>query len=158
MSPALIVLGPDNAGALARIHALGFDAPWSAADFRDLLKKPGIIALGVEGKDALAAFILVQNSGESAEILTLASDPAFRRQGFAKKLVRSVLTRLGERGTARLNLDVAADNPAGLALYESLGFTRDSTRKDYYQRDVGARVAALLMSRAVAGQCGKPAA
>ncbi len=158
MSPALIVLGPDNAGALARIHALGFDAPWGAADFRDLLSKPGVIALGIEGKDALAAFILVQNSGESAEILTLAADPVFRRQGFAKKLVRAALRRLGERGTARLNLDVAADNSAGLALYTGLGFRRDGTRKDYYKRDVGARADAVLMSRAVAGQVGDPAA
>lgn len=152
MSPAFILMKPYDAGALARIHGLCFERPWSAAEFREFLQKPGMLALGIEGADALAAFILVQNAGDTAEILTLATDPVFRRQGFAAELVRGVLTRLGERGVRRLNLDVAADNIGALALYRKFGFTEDSIRKGYYQRGDSPHVDAVLMSRPVAGQ------
>ncbi len=40
-------------------------------------------------------------------------------------------------GAARAVLEVAADNAAALALYQSLGFQRQGTRRHYYRRAAG---------------------
>ena len=151
MKPAIIVLRPDDAGALARLHADGFDTPWSAAEFRKLLNQSTILALGIEMDEVLVAFILVQMSPDAGDILTLATATDYRRKGYARQLVSAMALRLGERGIATLTLDVAADNTAALALYQNLGFNEDGRRRNYYRRGAEPRVDAILMSRPVPG-------
>ena len=51
-------------------------------------------------------------------------EPA-RRAGFGKRLVEAVLERARDRGCRRVELDVNADNEAGLALYGSCGFVTE---------------------------------
>ena len=152
MKPAILILRPDDAGALARIHATGFDHPWSAAAMRDLLKQPNVLALGIEQETSLAAFLLVRMTADTGDILTLATDPDNRRKGLARQLIGAMLVRLGERGIARLTLDVAADNDAARALYGGLGFSQDGVRRNYYRRSGDTGMDAILMSRPVAGQ------
>lgn len=48
-----------------------------------------------------------------------------RRAGFGKRLVEAVIERGRDRGCRRVELDVNADNEAGLALYVSCGFTTE---------------------------------
>jgi ribosomal-protein-alanine N-acetyltransferase len=47
----------------------------------------------------------------------------------------------------RMILEVAADNPAALRLYEKLGFQKISERKGYYVRPDGQPATALVMAR-----------
>jgi ribosomal protein S18 acetylase RimI-like enzyme len=55
------------------------------------------------------------------EVSAVCSDAAFRGQGLATRLVRSVVAGIQERGEAAV-LHVAADNVNAIRLYESLGF------------------------------------
>ncbi|MEO8092755.1 MAG: GNAT family N-acetyltransferase [bacterium] len=48
-----------------------------------------------------------------------------RRAGFGRRLVEAVIERARDRGCRRVELDVNADNEAGLALYASCGFTTE---------------------------------
>jgi ribosomal protein S18 acetylase RimI-like enzyme len=61
------------------------------------------------------------------EISAVCTDPAYRGQGLAGRLVRAVAVGIRERGDVPF-LHAAADNHAGIRLYEQLGFT--------YRRDV----------------------
>ena len=94
-------------------------------------------------------FLLARAASDEAEILTLAVDPAHRRQGIARDLVTCALGACPDLGAARLFLEVAADNPAALALYDSLGFAEIGRRKRYYPRPNAAAVDAVVMRRAV---------
>ena len=47
----------------------------------------------------------------------------------------------------RMVLEVAADNPAAIKLYNRLGFTKLSERKGYYARPDGQPATALVMAR-----------
>jgi [ribosomal protein S18]-alanine N-acetyltransferase len=136
-------LGVEDAPEVGKIHAACFDRPWSEAALRDALDTPGRLALGVAGPGGrICAFILIQFSGETAEILTLSVHPSVRRQGLARTLVEAALAAARARGAARMLLDVAATNTAARALYSGRGFYEDGRRRRYY-----GEVDAVLLSR-----------
>jgi len=150
LSPALIILRSDDAARVAELHANAAQDAWPVQDYRNLLKQTTSLAIGAidEGTGTLSSFLVCQIAGDTADILMVATHPDFRRKGLARKLMHSLLKRAGERGIARLTLDVAADNRAAIALYESLEFVTDGQRLRYYRRGDD-RIDAALMSRRV---------
>lgn len=129
--------------ALARLHAAAFEAerPWSAAEFGALLSAPGGLLLG----DARAV-LLARVTLDEAEVLTLATDPAHRRQGLARALLAAFHAEAALRGAGRAVLEVAEDNAAARALYAGTGYAEAGRRPGYYGRK-GRRVAALVLAR-----------
>jgi ribosomal-protein-alanine N-acetyltransferase len=61
--------------------------------------------------------------------------------------MNAALTTAAKQGVTRVFLDVAADNVAALALYESLGFAEVGRRKSYYARGLDPRMDAIMMAR-----------
>lgn len=126
--------------ALATIHRAAFttDRPWSATEFSNLLDNRFTELITDPNGFAVTRTI----AGET-ELLTLAVDPAFQRQGIARRLLSNWLNR----ATARAFLEVAADNAPAIALYNELGFCVISTRKAYYMRKNTKPADAIVMQR-----------
>ncbi|MFT4089650.1 MAG: ribosomal protein S18-alanine N-acetyltransferase [Asticcacaulis sp.] len=127
----------DQAQRLAEIHAASFDFSWSASDFDDMLKGPHYLTYGVFADETIKSFVVLSHVAGEGEILTLATDPHHRRQGLAGDLMRHVIETLRADAFESLFLEVAADNPTALNLYERLGFRRAGVRKAYYSRRIG---------------------
>ena len=136
---------------MAALHAQAFEAPWDAAALASLMGGAGAIALGVEDEGVLAGFILLRAIAGEAEVLTLAIAPALRRQGLGTALMGAALGLAEALGAQTAFLEVAADNPAAIALYQALGFTKTGLRPAYYRRNVGPAVDAMLLSRNLEG-------
>jgi ribosomal-protein-alanine N-acetyltransferase len=134
--------------ALATLHARAFRSPppWSAAVFAGFLADP-LAFLLVEGD---AGFLLGRAVAGEAELLTLAVAPDARRRGLGRKLLARFLYQARLRGADRAFLEVAADNPAAIALYESAGFAKVGSRRAYYLTPDGQRVDALVLARDLA--------
>ena len=130
-----------TAARLADLHAVTFAAPWDAAAFEALLGQAGVFAV-----EAPEGFILIRSVADEAEILTLAVDPAARRQGVGARLLREGAAEAAARGAARLFLEVADDNAAARALYARTGFTEAGRRPGYYARSDGSRQDALILA------------
>ncbi|MBC7433830.1 MAG: GNAT family N-acetyltransferase [Rubritepida sp.] len=113
---------------MAAIHAGAFPQGWGAADIAALLLSPGCCARWVPGQ----AFILVRAVLDEAEIITLATVPARRRQGLAQALVGQAGALCLAQGVTVLHLEVAAGNVPAQALYAGLGFVRVGRRPGYY--------------------------
>ncbi len=145
MTRDIVILRPNDAERMARLHARAFAHPWSRGDFESSLANTANLTLAIESAhgDDLAAFCLIQFAGDTAEILTLATSPDCHRQGLATTLLNAAFRRAGERGVARVLLDVAEDNAAARALYQRHGFAEDGRRHNYY----GPGRDALLLSR-----------
>ncbi len=62
---------------------------------------------------------------EAAEVLNIAVDPLFRRQGVATRLLRSLRAK-------RLFLEVRESNESAQSLYRKLGFSEIGRREKYY--------------------------
>lgn len=132
----LIEQAPVTAAAhLAHLHGLCFaplpETPWSASAFRTILGMPATFALVArQGEDDVSALLVGRMSGDEAEILTLCVAPGVRRTGMARGLLDACFRYTGPQ--TRIVLEVAVDNAAAIALYESVGFLPVGLRPDYY--------------------------
>lgn len=126
----LIAAGREDAATLAAIHATSFPpgAAWDADTFETLLELDGTFALRAGDR----GFILARQTLDEAEILTLAVDPAARREGIGAALVATALATVGAAGAKATFLEVAEANEAAIYLYASAGFTKIGLRRDYY--------------------------
>ncbi|WP_283646352.1 GNAT family N-acetyltransferase [Marinovum algicola] len=132
--------------ALAALHAAAF-AParsWSAAEFDSFLADPACLLVARPEGFALARVTL-----DEAELLTIATDPARRRQGVARGLLGALFGGLAGRGAETLFLEVAEDNAAARALYAGASFAMAGRRRGYYPRRNGAAADALILRRAL---------
>jgi ribosomal-protein-alanine N-acetyltransferase len=149
---ALRTLRAEQAAACARIHSAGFAYPWSAAELESLIASPN--ALGLAALDPanakLRGFVLSRLAADEAEILTIAVDPALRKGGVGRDLLRMHLGQVAGAGAKRLFLEVDSENPAALALYARFGFAKVGERKGYYKRPDGKTATALTMRRDLA--------
>ncbi len=138
----------EDAMAMAAVHAEAFDVPWPPEAFIGLLAGPGVFAVAATN-GALAALILMRAVAGEAEVLTLAVGPSHRRRGVARALLASGLAIAAELGAESAFLEVAADNPAAIALYRGEGFEAVGSRAGYYQRAAGPAADALVLRRAL---------
>ena len=129
----------------ATLHgAAGFHEVWSAAAFN------GLLAAGAEGllaalDEVPAGLILWRVAADEAEILTICTMPAERRQGVGRRLIEAAKATLTAAGAGRLFLEVATDNAAAIALYRAFGFAEAGRRRGYYMRPEGP-IDALVMA------------
>ena len=127
---------------MATLHAQCFQAaprPWSAQEFAAYVKDANALVHCIEGGFGVARVI-----ADEAELLTLAVDPARRRQGIGDALVQCLCVGAKAAGAQDMFLEVAADNAAACALYSKYGFAQVGRRPAYY-----AGTDALVLRRAM---------
>lgn len=120
-----------DCGKLAALHARAFPKGWTAAEIARLIAEPGMVALASNVPDP-DGFILVRVVMDEAEILTLATDPEYRRAGIGRALLMSALSEIMQSGAKRVFLEVSRSNMAAYRLYISAGFYKTGLRKAYY--------------------------
>ncbi len=138
-------VGAEASAGLARLHATAFEPAWSAEDLAGALTSPFSFAL--QAGERPVGFILARAVADEGEILTLAVDPAARRQGAGLALVRAAGRVALAAGAQTLWLEVAEDNAAALALYAAAGFEEVGRRRAYYPRACGPADALTLRCR-----------
>jgi ribosomal-protein-alanine N-acetyltransferase len=146
-----IVLQPARESDLSRLallHAQCFpDDAWNSSALATVLAMPGTDGRVLYGDDGEPqGMLLDQRLGPEGEILTLGVAPAAQRRGIARLLIIDLVARFRAAGAQRLALEVAADNPAALALYDSFGFVRQGLRRHYYRRASGPAVDAWRLA------------
>ena len=133
-----------NPSELASLHANAFTTmrAWKTAEFAALLSQSGTFLEAREG-----SFALIRVIADEAEILTLATDPAHQRKGYARAILQQGHRKASMHGAKSILLEVAEDNTAAIALYTSLGYELIGRRAGYYKRHDAPAVAALVMRR-----------
>ena len=96
--------------------------------------------------DGLAAYGAASVAGDVADLDRIAVLPGSRGHGLARDLVSDLVDHVRDLGADRMLLEVAADNAAAIALYESAGFEVISTRRAYYPDGVDALVMELAIN------------
>lgn len=134
---------------LADLHAKAFAGQgraWRPEEFAALLADTQVFLVGDS-----RSFALGRAAADEAELLTIATDPACRRQGFARQVMDAFETAASLRKAERVFLEVAAGNAAGLGLYRSAGYKEIARRKDYYTVRTGQREDALVLQKPIGG-------
>lgn len=132
--------------SLAKLHAAAFSATraWSADEFATLLAHPRTFAAG-----DTECFAMIRTVLDEAEVLTIATHPAKRRQGLARRVLRVAEDQAKSQGAMTVFLEVAEDNSAAINLYTSSGYRQVGRRPGYYLPKDGAPVAALVLRKSL---------
>ena len=144
MSDGLQVATAAYAPALAAIHGAAFPVGerWGA----DAIA----LQLGLFGAFGFVSerggFILARSVAGEAEILTLAVDPAVRRAGIGRALMKRAMRTAGAGGASAMFLEVAEVNAPARALYAACGFSEVGRRARYYAGGVDALVLRATIS------------
>ncbi|ACT60757.1 ribosomal protein S18-alanine N-acetyltransferase [Hirschia baltica] len=132
--------------AIAQIHADCFDKPWLSGDMEELLKQSANSGLLITQQGQVSAFVMVMESVDSIEILTIATHPEKQRQGLAKKLLISADQMWADNQDKNWFLEVSKANESAISFYEKLGFLKTGIRKNYYRKLDNSRVDAFIYS------------
>ncbi len=121
---------------------------WTRNQCLGVLAMPGVRLTLASVDDRPAGFAMVRSVADEAELLLLAVDPACRRRGIGKALLRAVIAEAQAGGIADLHLEVRADNEA-VKLYAGQGFAKVGERRGYYRGKTGQVFDAHTYRRAV---------
>jgi ribosomal-protein-alanine N-acetyltransferase len=129
---------------MAQIHAQCFKQPrpWNTQEFADLLASDSVYLCA-----SPHGFALGRVAGPEVELLTIAVDPEYRRQGLAQELMSDFEKHAKSKGARDAFLEVSEVNEAAIGLYQRSGYTQAGLRKDYYAGPRGARICALVMTK-----------
>jgi ribosomal-protein-alanine N-acetyltransferase len=119
--------------AVQRIEETAFESGWPATAFEHELTHNGAARyLLVERGPAVAAFGGLWLQFDQAHIVTVAVDPARRRQGLGRLVVHGLLNLAAAMYMADATLEVRESNAAARALYRGYGFYEVGLRPKYY--------------------------
>ena len=131
---------------MARVHGLAFgEKAWSEKEICAVLTTPYTYALGVGDKTSLFSFIIYRCLAPSIEILTVCTDPGYRRRKLANNLIKKMIGLHRKQGIIEVFLEVAANNSSAIGLYDGLNFEKIAVRPNYYKQTDGNRLDALVM-------------
>ncbi|EZP52628.1 MULTISPECIES: GNAT family N-acetyltransferase [Sphingomonas] len=125
-----------------------FGEAWTRNQCLGVLAMPGVRLTLAYVDAAPAGFTMVRSVVDEAELLLLAVDPAFRRRGIGRALLRGVIAEAQMTGIADLHLEVRENNEA-VRLYVEQGFAKVGERRHYYRGKTGQAFDAHTYRRAV---------
>ena len=118
---------------IAQLEKECFSDPWSEKSIASELSNPlSLWYVAVDG-DQVVGYIGSQTVLDGADMMNIAVDPAYRRQGIAERLVEKLVVGVCEKGAICLLLEVRASNAPAIKLYEKLGFVQIGRRPNYYR-------------------------
>jgi ribosomal-protein-alanine N-acetyltransferase len=132
-----------------RLIEAGLAPAWSAARIRWHTRHSDSVVLTARLRSAPIGFAIMRYGEDVAHLNLLAVDPAYRRRGVARNLLRWLEETALTAGTFIIGLELRAGNEAGRAFYRALGYRELGEIPGYYQ---GVE-SALRMVRDVRARC-----
>ena len=112
------------------------DTPWSTAQFKEEfagVPRTRYFCVALDSEKIIGyAGVMVIAPGVEADILTVGVLDSYRKQGIGRAFMDQLERWSLQRQAPAMMLEVDVENIAAVALYESLGYSKISTRKDYY--------------------------
>ena len=140
MAWVIVTAKPADLPRMFAIEQASFQAPWSygllEAEFTHTQARMRVVyQRDPRGKkpELLVGFCISWVVLDELEILQIAVDPEFRRNGIGRILLRDVLRIAKKEPAPNLHLEVRASNEAAISLYRSCHFEKVGLRKKYYQ-------------------------
>ncbi len=134
-----------DAKIIANIHKKCFSKGWEENAFVEMLSNEHYFGFLIvdhdDNNDNCFGFIICKFLFEEVEIITICVQEKWRKQGFAKLLIKESIghSKKTQRTFQNINffLEVAKDNNIAINLYKSIGFTKISERAKYYETSNG---------------------
>lgn len=105
---------------------------WSKQEWHDYLGTSSAYGLKITNNGKLCAILLTNLVLGEADILMIATDTLYRRQGLASRLLENL-----QATCTKISLEVESQNLIAIKFYQNLGFKQVGIRKFYYQENNG---------------------
>ena len=125
-------MNKDHVSQIARLEAQCFSDPWSEKSIASELENPLSLWLVAEENGRVWGYVGSQTVLDESDMMNVAVDPGFRRQGIARALIETLIAELSKMGSRCLRLEVRVSNENARALYARMGFQQLGLRKNYY--------------------------
>jgi len=123
-------------------------SPWSASQYKEEFSAPTrhfVVALD-DAQNIIGYAGVFAPGGAEADVLTVGVIPSQRGKGIARQLMALITDWAKQQGSIAMMLEVKVDNTEAIGLYESLGYAKLNTRKDYFGTGLDALVMRLELS------------
>jgi ribosomal-protein-alanine N-acetyltransferase len=131
--PTIRPISIDDIDDVLKIETASFSAPFTKRMFEGIVaNQPPFEGFVIEDGGKLAGYMIYSRVLDEMELLTIAVDEKFRKNGFARKLINLMFENAGRAGICRIFLEVRPSNTAAQTLYKSVGFVACGLRKGYY--------------------------
>lgn len=127
-----VLMNDSHVPQVAALEAACFRDPWSLKSIASEINNPLSVWVVACVGDAVVGYVGSQTVIDESDMMNLAVDPAYRRQGVGANLVQHLIEHLASRGSRCLTLEVRASNDSAIRLYTRLGFTQVGLRPRYY--------------------------
>ena len=123
-------------------------SPWSASQYKEEFSAPTRhFVVAVDDEQSIIGYAGVFAPGAAeADVLTVGVVPNHRGKGVARQLMELLTNWAHNQGSTAMMLEVKVDNAEAIGLYESLGYSKLNTRKDYFGPGLDALVMRLELS------------
>ena len=125
---------PEHTAQVAELEKQCFSMPWSENAISGELTNPLALWLVAMDGDVLVGYIGSQSVMGEADVMNIAVNPEYRRQGVAERLISFLIDQLDANGVSSLTLEVRASNEGAVALYNKLCFEHIGRRPNYYSK------------------------
>jgi ribosomal protein S18 acetylase RimI-like enzyme len=118
------IMDGDVAAVVALWQRCGLTRPWNdpSADIAFARRGPNSAILIGRHDGSLVATVMVGHDGHRGWFYYLGVDPAQQGRGFGRAMTQAAEAWLAERGIAKAQLMVRADNDRVRAFYQALGY------------------------------------
>lgn len=116
-----------------KIVVMSFTDPWSEEIIRACVESVSDYCIVDEDKGRITGFGVLSKSIDTADILDIAVDSDYRRQGIAGRILDELINHGRKYDIRGYALEVRPSNIPAIKLYESKGFVKESVRKNYYK-------------------------
>ena len=128
----IIRMNKEHVSQIAQLEAQCFSDPWSEKSIASELENPLSLWLVAEENGRVCGYVGSQTVLDESDMMNVAVDPGFRRQGIARTLIETLIAELSKMGSRCLRLEVRLSNENARALYARMGFQQLGLRKNYY--------------------------
>jgi len=127
---------PDDLGRIIELERKCFNkyVAYTPRQLKYLITIANSSCLAETIQDTLRGFVIVlyKKGTVVAGIETLNVDPLFQGKGIGKKLLKAAEEAMCSNGINKIRLEVSVGNVSAIKLYETSGFRKVKTLKDYY--------------------------
>ena len=141
------LMSEDDVPVVMAIEKAEYEFGWTEGIFRDCLRV-GYLGLVYVIEDRVVGYGVASVRAGECHILNLCVSSDYTRRGIARALLRRMLRLAAKLRAESAWLEVRPTNFVAIGLYQSEGFSKVGSRRDYYPARIG-REDALLFSRAL---------
>jgi ribosomal-protein-alanine N-acetyltransferase len=122
----------EDLDSIMELEHKSFSVPWTRGMFEDELYNPSAYYLVLEISGKVCGYAGFWKILDEGHITNVAVHPDFRRSGYGRLLISSLIANAKEYGITALTLEVRVGNIPAISLYESFGFRTSGRRRHYY--------------------------